>query len=50
MLDIILNHGKSLYIAEKVRPRANDTIIMEFSESQLDWCKNNELPMVVFSG
>lgn len=48
MLDIMLNHGKSLYIAEKFLPEANDTIIMEFSESQLDWCKNNELPMWSF--
>ena len=42
LLDVMINNGKKLYILDKLLPFKSDTIIVEYSANQLDWCKNNE--------
>jgi hypothetical protein len=42
LLDIMINHGKKLYILDKLLPFKSDTIIVEYSADQLEWVENNE--------
>jgi hypothetical protein len=45
LLDIMLHNGKSIYMLSKLLPETNDTIIHEYTKSQLDWCEDNEAKM-----
>lgn len=38
----ILLEGKIRYFMKSLLPTVNDTIIMGYTQSQLDWCKENE--------
>lgn len=42
LIDHMIHQGKKLYILERLLPFVNDTIINEYTPSQLDWCNNNE--------
>jgi hypothetical protein len=48
LLDIMIHHGKKLYALDQVLPTVNDSIIMEFSAEEINWCKQNELEMWAF--
>lgn len=42
MLDQMIHNGKKAYILEQVLPFVSDTIIMEYSQQQLEWCEQNQ--------
>lgn len=42
MLDYMIHNGKKAYILEQVLPFVSDTVIMEYSQQQLDWCEQNQ--------
>ena len=45
LIDQMIHHGKKLYIIDKLMPFASDTILHEYTEKQMDWCKKNEKEM-----
>ena len=45
MLDQMIHNGKLLYLKSKLLPHVSDTAVLGFSESHLDWLRNNEEPM-----
>ncbi len=48
LLDQMITNGKKLYLMDKILPFKNDTVVMEYSLKQLEWCKENELQMWSF--
>lgn len=42
-LDLALFNGKKLYVLDKVLPFKSDTVIHEYTGSQMEWLQNNEL-------
>lgn len=42
MLDYMIHNGKVSYILEQILPFISDTIIMDYSQDQLDWCEQNQ--------
>ncbi len=42
LIDYMIRNGKVLYVKEKLLPEADDLIIHEFDENQLDWIIKNE--------
>lgn len=42
MLDYMIRHGKKLFILEKLLPSTQDTVIFEYTPTQLAWCRDNE--------
>jgi hypothetical protein len=42
MIEQIIEKGKQWYMADKFLPAAADSLKTGFTQSQLDWCKNNE--------
>ncbi|MEO1714025.1 MAG: hypothetical protein AAFU60_11900 [Bacteroidota bacterium] len=42
LLDFIIHNGKKLYVLDHLLPYAPDTVIVEFSPAQLQWCQENE--------
>jgi len=47
-VDFAITNGKKQYILEKILPHVSDTVLMEYSKSQMDWVKSNELEMWSF--
>ena len=47
MIDEMIRNGKKQYLLEKLIPSAPDTILWEFTKSQMDWVKDNELNLYV---
>lgn len=45
LLDQMIFHGKKLYILDHLLPYHSDTIIMEYTEDQLNWCDDNQAEM-----
>ncbi len=45
LLDKMIHNGKKLYILDHLLPYESDTIIMEYTLPQLEWCQQNELEM-----
>ncbi|HHH50151.1 MAG TPA: hypothetical protein ENK52_04150 [Saprospiraceae bacterium] len=45
MLDIMIHNGKKLYLLDHLMPYAPDTVKLEYTQAQVDWCKNNEFNM-----
>lgn len=43
LLDQMILHGKQLYIMDQILPYVNDTVIMEYSKQQFEWCQKEEL-------
>lgn len=42
MIDHLIHNGKQLYILDHLMPNAPDSIRLEYSEQQVDWCNENE--------
>ncbi len=42
MLDHMIHNGKKLYILDHLLPNSPDSVRMEFSQKQVDWCNENE--------
>ncbi|MBR9919885.1 MAG: hypothetical protein GYB31_03540 [Bacteroidetes bacterium] len=42
LLDYMLNNGKKRYILEQLLPYEADTILLEYSAEELQWCRENE--------
>ena len=45
MLDRMVHNGKLLYLKSKLLPHVADTAVLNFSEQQLQWLRDNEAPM-----
>lgn len=43
LLDQMIQKGKTLYLLDQILPETPDTVIVEFTAGQLDWCRNNEM-------
>jgi len=41
-IDLMIHNGKKLHIIDRLLPEKSDTVIMEYSTSQLEWAKGNE--------
>lgn len=48
MLDIMIHRGKQLYILDRLLPHVADTAVLEFSEDQFNWLKENERDVWAF--
>ncbi|MFT4565694.1 MAG: hypothetical protein ACI9FN_000647, partial [Saprospiraceae bacterium] len=44
-LSLMIWGGKKLYIMDKILDFKSDTIVLEYSDSQLEWCRQNEAEM-----
>ncbi len=42
LLDYMIHRGKEMYVLKKLLPFEPDSVVMEFSQNQLDWCIENE--------
>lgn len=42
LIDQMIANGKKLYLLEKILPTTPDSVIMEYTPTQLDWIRNNE--------
>ncbi len=42
LLDIMVNNGKKLYVLNKILPYEADSIRFNYTQKQMDWCKQNE--------
>jgi hypothetical protein len=42
MIDHMIHNGKELYILDHLLPYAPDSVRLEFSQKQVDWCEDNE--------
>ena len=45
MLDHMIDQGKEVYILKHLIPESADTLVYDYSKSQLEFCKNNEKQM-----
>lgn len=43
MLDYMVNAGKKLYLTEQLLPRAADSILLEYTATQVQWLDENEI-------
>lgn len=41
-LNTIIHHGKMLYLLDAMLPKESDEVKLEFTKSQLEWCKKSE--------
>lgn len=41
-IDNMIQQGKKLYILSRILPQAQDSVLFEFSASQMRWCQENE--------
>jgi hypothetical protein len=42
LLDYMIQNGKELYVLDQLLPEAPDSVKLEFSQKQVDWCNENE--------
>ncbi len=42
-VDIMIHHGKALYVLEHVLPSAHDSILLEYTLEQTQWVRENEI-------
>jgi len=42
LIDYMIHNGKKLYIMEQLLPYVSDTVVMEYTAHQLQWCEDNE--------
>jgi hypothetical protein len=42
MIDYMIHNGKKLYILDHLVPNAPDSVRLEFSQKQVEWCQDNE--------
>ncbi len=43
LIDLMIRNGKKIYILQHLLPYSPDSIIMEYTQKQLDWARDNEL-------
>lgn len=48
LLDQMIHNGKRLYILDRVLPTTQDSILLEYTDKQTKWVKENELSMWAF--
>ncbi len=48
LIDQMIHNGKMLYITDLLLPSVHDSIIVEYTGSQLKWCQENELQIWSF--
>jgi hypothetical protein len=48
LIDKMVQNGKKLYITKKILPTSPDSIIFEYTDTQMKWCNDNELQMWAF--
>jgi len=44
-IDFMIKNGKKLFIIKELLPNIQDTILLQYSEEQLNWVENNEKEM-----
>ncbi|MBI5916638.1 MAG: hypothetical protein HY842_14770 [Bacteroidetes bacterium] len=42
MIDHMIHNGKELYLLDRLLPYASDSVRLEFTQKQVDWCNDNE--------
>ena len=42
LLSQMIYNGKLLYLSQKAMPKANDSLLIGYTEEEIEWCKNNE--------
>ncbi len=42
LVDIMVNNGKAIYVLDHLLPRTSDSLKLEYTEEQLNWCEENE--------
>lgn len=45
LLDMMIYHGKKLYITQKLIPHESEAKVMGYTDEQLQWCADNEQEM-----
>ena len=45
LLDLMVHNGKKLHILSQLLPYAPDSVIMEYTQKQIDWVEKNEFEM-----
>jgi len=45
LLDHMIHNGKELFILDRLLPNTPDSVKLEFTPKQVQWCKDNELEM-----
>ncbi|MFT4759050.1 MAG: hypothetical protein ACI9XO_001917 [Paraglaciecola sp.] len=45
LLDLMIHNGKKLHVLSQLLPYAQDSVIVEYSQSQIDWVVDNEFQM-----
>jgi len=48
LIDIMVNNGKVQYILDHLLPREQDSIKLEYSQEQVEWCEANEKSIWAF--
>lgn len=48
LIDHMMYHGKKLHLLKQLIPEANDSVIIEYTQEQMDWMSNNEEEMWTF--
>ena len=48
LLNLMLHEGKKQYILERLLPKISDTVLWEYTPTQMDWVKDNELNIYTF--
>lgn len=48
LIDYMIHAGKKLYITKQILPFKHDSVIIEYTADQIDWCEDNELEMWSF--
>jgi hypothetical protein len=43
MLDHMIHYGKELYLLDRLLPYTPDSVKLEYSQEQVNWCEDNEL-------
>jgi hypothetical protein len=42
LIDQMIHNGKQLYLLEQLMPELADTLLFEYTPTQLEWCRSNE--------
>jgi hypothetical protein len=45
LLDLMIHNGKKLYALSQLLPHASDSVIVEYSQPQVEWVEGNEFQM-----
>lgn len=48
LIDYMIANGKKMYLLDLVLPEAPDSIVLEMTGEQVEWLKNNEIPIYLY--